>query len=589
MFRFAPVVLCLTLLLPFRAGAEVRVLAPGLDPQVVTALTAASLLVQTDALDGATGQDLVAAAQADYARLVGVLYQYGYFAPIVTIRLNGREAADLSAFSAPTRITAAELRVQAGPAFRFGRAAIAPLAPGTILPDGFRPGAPATTPVLRQTVEAGIDGWRKAGHATADLGGQDLIADHRRARLEADLRLRPGPQVTFGRIRPSGTTRIAPDRLAEIAGLPAGALFDPALVAGVEERLRRTGVFRSIDVREGTPDADDVMDLAVQVEDAPLRRVGIGGELSSTEGLRFSSYWLHRNITGAGDRLRFEGEVSGIGGLTGGLDAMLSARYSRPATFGPDTTFRAGVTLDHLDEVTSVQDSITFDTALDHVFSDTLSGSLGLSLSWSDIDDAFGRYDVTLLSLPASLTWDRRDDPFNAATGWYTGLSVEPFTTDWGGDLGYRATLDARTYLSLGDTVLAGRAQLGSLQGGSLGALPPDMLFYSGGSGTVRGQQYQSLGAVQGGVATGGRGFIGLSGEIRQPLFGDVSAVAFVDAGYISAGSLYDASGQWHSGAGVGIRYDTGIGPIRVDLATPLSGTGKRDKLQIYIGIGQAF
>lgn len=589
LFRLWVVLVWILLGIPVPAEAQVTVSAPGVDDTVVASLSAASLLVDTQARPEATGQDIVAAAQADYARLTAVLYQNGYFGPGVSILLNGREAADLSAFSAPTRIVRAEIRITPGAAFRFGRARIAPLAPGTVLPEGFRPGAPANTPILRETVAAGIAGWRGAGHATAALEAQRLTADHRRAELDADLRLAPGPRVVFGDIRPAGQTRIAPGRLRDLAGLPKGAVFDPQELGRVETRLRRSGVFRTIDLRETPPDADAAMDIVVQVEDAPLRRVGAGGELSSSDGLGLSSYWLHRNITGAGDRLRFDGQVTGIGGQTAGTDAGLSMRYSRPATFGPDTTLGLGVTLDHLDEPTGQQDSITIEGGVDHVFSDTLSGRAGVALSYAEIDDAFGRYDVWMLSAPTGLTWDERDDPFSARSGWYTDLSLDPFTTDWGDATGLRATLDSRAYVPVGDAVLAGRVQLGTLQGGRLGALPPDMLFYSGGGGTVRGQRYQSLGAVQAGVASGGRGFVGLSAELRKPVFGDVSLVGFLDAGYVSAGPLPKDAGQWHSGGGIGMRYDTGIGPIRVDLAAPLSGPGPQGGLQLYIGIGQAF
>ena len=87
---------------------------------------------------------------------------------------------------------------------------------------------------------------------------------------------------------------------------------------------------------------------------------------------------------------------------------------------------------------------------------------------------------------------------------------------------------------------------------------------------------------------SGGRSFVGLSGEARIRITDAISTVLFYDIGYIGAESIYDGSGSWHSGAGIGIRYDTGIGPLRLDLAGPVSGPGA-DGLQVYVGIGQAF
>ena len=105
----------------------------------------------------------------------------------------------------------------------------------------------------------------------------------------------------------------------------------------------------------------------------------------------------------------------------------------------------------------------------------------------------------------------------------------------------------------------------------------------------MRGQPYQSLSVDLGGdVNVGGRNFVGLSGEARIKVFDKASVVLFADAGFIGAGSMPGKDGDWHSGAGLGLRYNTGVGPIRLDIAAPTSGdTG--DGIQVYVGIGQAF
>ena len=87
----------------------------------------------------------------------------------------------------------------------------------------------------------------------------------------------------------------------------------------------------------------------------------------------------------------------------------------------------------------------------------------------------------------------------------------------------------------------------------------------------------------------GGRAFLGFSAEARVKVTDAIGLVGFADAGYIGSEEFYDGSGQWHSGAGLGVRYDTGIGPIRLDLAVPTSGPETGENFQVYIGIGQAF
>ena len=158
---------------------------------------------------------------------------------------------------------------------------------------------------------------------------------------------------------------------------------------------------------------------------------------------------------------------------------------------------------------------------------------------------------------------------------------------------GAQIKLDARGYESFGpeeDLTFAARVQLGSLFGPALLDSPPTYRFFSGGGGTVRGQDYQSLAITDpAGGRSGGRSFLGLSAEIRQVMTENIEAVVFADWGYIGSEEFPNVSGDSHAGAGLGLRYHTGVGPIRLDLATPVSGSTPASSYYIYIGIGQAF
>ena len=75
------------------------------------------------------------------------------------------------------------------------------------------------------------------------------------------------------------------------------------------------------------------------MEERKLRRIGAGVTASSIDGAGFEGYWLHRNLAGKAERIRFDGRISGIG--TGSelsaLDALLSAKLTLPGRFNPDT------------------------------------------------------------------------------------------------------------------------------------------------------------------------------------------------------------------------------------------------------------
>jgi len=598
LLRAGILALCLTAPALPGAAQEVRLSAPSANDDLRDRLQATSLLFR-DPEEGTrrSGADILAAARADYGRLVGVLYEFGYFAPVIHIRLDGREATTISPFSAPSQVRDVEITVEPGAEFRLGRAEIGPLTSDTTLPEDFRRGEVATTPLLRATTRAALEGWQRQGHATADVAGQQITARHPEAILDTAITIAPGPVITFGNLIPEGQNRMRVERIVEIAGLPTGEIYSPDALDRAEERLRDTGVFSSAALQLRDPRAGDIADVTALVDEAPLRRLGFGAEISSDEGGRLSAYWIHRNLFGGAERLRLDAEVSGLGqgdGFNGGsgVDLLLRGQVERPATFTPDTALRLEAEAYLLDEPTFRIEGFGIEGDLDHRINERLSVRGGVGLAFSHIEDALGTRDVTLLTLPFGLTYENRDDPLDGRSGFYVDATLTPFLP-FGGEGGARFTFDGRAYLGIGAedrTRLAGRLQLGSITGGDILDIPPDFLFFSGGSGTVRGQEYQSLGAQQNGVASGGRGFLGLSGELRHDFRdSNFGLVGFVDAGAISAGAFGDGASDWHAGAGLGVRYDTTFGPIRVDLATPVTGDDAGQQLFLYIGIGQAF
>lgn len=578
---------------PAGALPQVTFATPGADSELSGLLQGASLLHGLGA--EADAQEVFASARADYARLIGVLYDRGYYSGTISIRIDGREAADIAPLDAPAQIGKVVVQVVPGSLFHFSQARIAPVAPKTELPSGFKPGAVAHSGVILDAATEGVKSWRDAGFAKAKVADQSLVADHRANTLGADIRLESGPLTYFGVLHASGNQRLRTKRLMEIAGFPAGKRFSPDRLDEVRARLRRTGIFSSATVTEAeTLREGNLLDADLAVVEAKRRRLGFGAEISSLDGLTLSGYWLHRNLLGGGEKLRIDAEVSGIGGTTGGADYSLAARLDRPATFTPDTSAFIESALSKKDEEDYTQKGFSFGFGLSHIFNPRLSGEAGLQYEWSQIDDASGQTIFRQISLPLGLTWDNRDNAADATRGYYGDIELMPFFGLAGTGSGARLEGDFRAYRAFGENdrfVLAGRMQVGGVFGSSLADTPRDYLFYSGGGGTVRGQPYQSLGVSllrSGTLRTGGTRFVGFSGELRAGVTEKIGVVAFYDAGFVSADGYFSASGAWQSGAGLGLRYKTPIGPIRLDLAAPVKGsTGSG--VQVYLGIGQAF
>ena len=554
------------------------------DLRAASGLLAAKNSKQTDALD------LFADARAEYGRLIGALYAKGHYGPEIHVMIDGREAAEIAPLDAPAAIGRIVVTVNPGPRFRFSRAQVAPLAARTDLPTGFAKGEVAESQVIKDAVLAGVEGWRSFGHAKTRVAAQDLTADHRTQTLSAAIQLDPGPRLRFGPLDGNGAVRMREDRVRAIAGLPEGETFSPAEAARAAERLRRTGVFSSVTLTEDeaiTP--PDLLGFTATLIEARLRRYTFGAEIASYDGVLLTGGWLHRNLFGGGERFEVTGEIAGLGGQTGGADYTLGFTLDRPATPWPDTELNLGAEVSQINDVDTTARLANVSAGFTQYFSPTVTAQAALRFAASEGRDAAGDYDYQSLELPLSVTWDRRDSKTEPTRLFYLDLEAKPFFGFGNTDNGARLAFDARAYKSLGAqdrVVLAARIQGGAVLGADLLGTPRDDLFYSGGGGTVRGQPYQSLGVTVAKLGTnvrlGGNEFLATSLEARVKVTPKIGVVGFLDMGLVG---VRDGFSETHAGAGIGVRYATGVGPVRLDVAMPVEG----GPVQIYVGLGQSF
>ena len=560
-------------------------------------LQRSSSLFALNAANVSESAEIVTAAQADYRNLISTLYRHGYYAPNISILVNNIEATELSRVNFPKDVQSIKLYLDAKKAFRFSNAVITPL-PSNIpldfqLPDGFAVGEIARSNTIRDAAATAIAAWNAKGYPFANVSRQHITANHRKNTVNVELTLDQGVEATFGDISFDQGSRVPDERLLSIAGALDGIVYSPEYKDLIAKRLRNTGTFRSVQITQAESlNEDNSLDLMVSLQDAPLRKLGFGAEISSLEGATLSAYWMHRNLTNAADNIRFDFELSGLGGDTG-LDRSIELSYRRPATPHPKYTARLDVDIEQLNEPNYSADIGVFTIGFDVENSILEATSIRLGYQYSKIDDDLGKREFHHVILPLEGTKDGRDQALDATRGTYAHAQVMPYWGLNGSKNGLRSYADARVYHlfdTLGGGVLAARSQLGFVFGTSIAQTPSEMLFYSGGGRSVRGQPYQTLGISNdtGGVS-GGRGMFVTNLELRKTFSGKISGVAFFDYGRISPNPLQWDEAVSHSGLGLGLRYDTGFGPLRLDIAHPARTDFEWRKLQIYIGVGQSF
>jgi translocation and assembly module TamA len=556
------------------------------------------------AASGAAG--LMAKARSDYKRLLAALYAEGRYGGTISIQIAGREVADLQPDDALPEPAHVVVNVDTGPLFHFRAANIAneappPLEPRDVTPlpadEGFAPSQVARSGVVLKAEKLAVEAWRQQGFAKTRIIERRIEAAHDVDLVDADLTVEPGKRASYGQVSVMGTERMDAQFVAYMTGLGQGQEFDPDDLDRANKRLSRLAVFRALRIEEADEiAANGSLPIKVTVQERLPRRFGIGATYSTIDGAGFEGFWLHRNLFGKAEQLRFDAKIAGLGPTVdpAELTYRVGATFTKPGVFTPDTNFVASVYGDRevLDAYTRT--AVTAEAGFTHLFNEEFSGRLFAVGGVARFDDdVYGRRDFATIGVLGGLTYDNRDNAADAVQGYYLDAQLEPFYEMEYGNLVGRFVGEARTYYGFGDDdriVMAARLKVGSLVGAPIAELAPDKLFFAGGGGSVRGYGYRTIGAsALNGEVVGGRSLIEGSAELRARVTETIGAVAFVDAAYVGAESFPDFNEDLKIGAGVGLRYLTGLGPIRLDLAMPLDPGRDDPDFAFYVGIGQAF
>ena len=551
---------------------------------------------------GAAG--LIAKARSDYKSILAALYGLAHYGGTIHIFVDGREAASLPPDAVLAKPAEVRIDVDAGPVFTFARTRIVNAAPPpTTFRDkverpadiGFAPGERAGSGVILKAEKLATEAWRQQGYPKADIADRKVIADHATNTVDVTLTVAPGRKAVYGPVTVKGTRRMDPAFVARETGLETGREYDPDDIKRANERLTKLDVFRAMKIEESDRiGPDGRMPITVTVQERKLHRFGVGATYSTIDGGGLSAFWLHRDLFGHAERLRIDGSVGGLGQTIdpSKFDYSLGMTFTRPGIFGPDTDLVGSLigkrqVLDLYTE-TSVEGRV----GLTRRFSPELTGTLAADIKRARFVDDLGTRNFLTAGLPGSLVFDSRDSKVDPTRGLYLEGDLDPFYEFEYGNAAARMTAEARGYYGIGPkdrVVLAGRVKVGSLVGAPIAETPPDKLFFAGGGGSIRGYAYQGIGVTENGITTGGRSLFLASAEVRTKLTDTIGLVGFADAGTVGPDSFVDFSQPLKVGVGVGLRYYTGLGPIRLDAAVPLNRQPGDPNFSLYVGIGQAF
>ena len=554
---------------------------------------------------------LVTRAQQDKERLETALRSFGYYDGKVTIRMAGRPVTDPELPDALERIpndqpvTVAVL-VETGPQFKLRQLQVT----GIDDPDvksqlDLSRGEPARAADVLAANERLLAAMRKQGYALAKMEKPDavLIADARA--LDVTFRAVPGPRVDLGQITIEGLDRVNESFVRRRLLVQPGEQFDPDKLARARQDLAGLGVFSTVRLR--TPDSLDPngdLPLTVEVTERPRNAVTFTAAFSTDLGASAAVKYQYRNLFGNAERLDLGAAITQLGGsATGEPGYDVTAGLLIPDWLRRDQSLQFNLRAVKEDLEPYKRTAFIAGATVNRKFWDNWTGSLGVQAVQSRVEQEGVSRDYTLIGLPVGVRYDSTgpEGLLNPTSGIKAAATITPTQNvspdrsrlgERGGSSFVLLELTGSTYINLGApgrSVLALRGLIGSAQGATTFELPPDQRFYAGGGGTVRGYKYQSIGPrFPSGRPTGGTSVTAASVEFRQRFGESYGAAIFVDAGQVGTNSA-PFTGDLRVGAGIGARYYTAIGPIRLDVAVPLNKQRGDDTFQLYIGIGQSF
>jgi translocation and assembly module TamA len=492
------------------------------------------------------------------------------------------------------------LQVEPGPLYRFEQVALpgaedaGAKAPAIETALGVKP----QDPVNGDAIAAGEERVRTAvgreGFPFARVRPPVVVVDHATRTATLEMPVAPGGERRFGRITTPDARVFDGQHVQEIARFDPGDPYDAAEVDDLRRAIVQTGLVSSVRVREVEGVTPGTVDLNVALEPAPPRT--IAGELGygTGEGARVEASWTHRNLFPP------EGALT-VRGVAGTREQLGALTFRRNNFHGRDRVLTGQVSASHLERDAYEADTFSVSAALERqtniFFQKTWTWSLGAELVATDERDVIvstgepRRRTYFIGALPTSLNYDGSDDLLNPTRGFRLGGRLSPELSLSGKAFGYtRAQIDASAYRPVTErVVLAGRVRVGSILGAPRDAVAPSRRFYAGGGASVRGYGYQDIGPRDpNNDPIGGRSLAEFALEARVRAFGNFGVVPFLDGGNIYTSTMPDFSG-FRYGAGLGVRYYSSFGPIRVDVGTPLNPQKGDARVAVYVSLGQAF
>jgi outer membrane protein assembly complex protein YaeT len=477
-------------------------------------------------------------------------------------------------------------------------------------------GQPRDRQLVASTYEAAVNELKDHGYPYAKVStAEDDGRDGKQAAIT--FTAEPGVLAHFGSVQVSGNKSVDEHIISRELTFKPGDLFQRSVLQDSQRRLYGLELFQFANVEPVNSDQQpDAVPVRVTVAEGKHQRLNFGVGYGTEEKARVDAEYHHLNFLGGA-------RTAGLHVRWSSLDRGVRADFTQPYFFAPHFSFGAEaqdwytVTPAYSSSVSGAKISVThradprtswsvsFGSEYDHsTISDTALNdpSLRSALIALGLDPSTNAQSGTLSVVGFDLQHSTADSPLNAHHGYQIAFHAEDASSILRGTFGYLAgSIDARQYLPLTDAlVIASRGQLGNIRpdDGDEAKIPFAKRYFLGGASSLRGWGlYEVSPLSESGLPIGGDSLFAFSEELRAQLHGKVGGVFFLDGGNVWAKSGTIALDDLRYAIGAGLRYQTPVGPLRLDYGYQLNpipdlqvnGVPQTRRWRVHFSIGQAF
>ena len=544
---------------------------------------------------------LLTRARQDRERFLTALHSLGYYKGAVAITVNGYplDAPGLVDLlrSAPANPPAkVAVAVTPGPQFRIRHVALTgTYPPGLEAAAKLAGGDPAIAAQVVGARDRLLSSLRDNGYALATVELEPATLYPALNAMDVTFKVESGPRVALGPIRFQGLDGVNEAFVRRRLLVHQGELFSATALDRARADLVGLPVFATVLAVPATQlDPNGQLPITFYTTERPGHAVDFGVSYATDLGLGLTAGWHDRNLFGNAEQLNLTAAFQAGGNSQIRPGYKVNAQFIKPDFLRRDQSLEANLGAVKQSLLAYDQKGLFESLAINRMLSKHWRVSVGVSAEQEQITQQGVSRTYNLIGLPLSARYDDTNSLLNPTSGIRAALLVTPERSLTGIQSNFvLGQLSGSTYLDLtgsGRTVLALRGLLGNAFGVDTFSLPPDQRFYAGGSGTVRGYRFQSVGPqFPDGKPVGGTRISAGTVELRQRVFSSFGFSLFTDAANVTAANTRGPGGKYAVGAGAGIFYYTPIGPIRLEGAVPLVRLPNSGSFEIYVGLGQTF